>query len=254
MLKKICYILGIIIIILFVGLYAKTNLNNSPSHPSDDTEETLTLSTEFIDSNIIVRNNPEESSHITINRSTSPYKEFLTIPLYYQQDYKDVVYNNSTIASSGSLITCLSMLESYYCSDFITPREYVDMHYVQNMSTDELINDFATNNERNIIKLSFDAETLGNYLVHESREVLVQIPHPSIYGTPSSFILVTTTTADGKLYVRDPNQTNIATYASYSLDNEPLYNPTIFCEQASSSSYMYIFTEKPKGEKVNEKK
>lgn len=242
--KKIISILGVIIVILTVLLCIKDKL---PFFKEDviNTEEVTNTESTLADTDDIL-------SHINVDRGNGPEGELLKIPLYYQQDYIDVPYNNGTIATNGNLITCLSMLDSFYNFDFITPDSYLDTYDVNGITGEDLINEFAEHNNREVIKYSFDAETLGFFLVNERREVLVHITHPSIYGSTSSYIIVTTCTADGMLCVRDPNQWNIDNYAIFSYDEEFLYDPTVFCEQASSSSEMYVFIEKAKGDNAYE--
>ena len=237
--KKTISVLGAIIVILAILLFAK-NKFYSTSEENIELEES---------SEILLEDTGASLSHINVERGNGPEGELLKLPLYYQQDFDDIPYNTGTIATDGNLITCLSMLDSFYNCDFITPSNYLDTYNVSGLIGEDLIAEFGEHNNRQVLKFAFDAETLGFFLVTERREVLVHITHPSIYGTTSSYVIITTCTADGKLCVRDPNEWNIDNYATYSYnDDEPLYDPTVFCEQASGTSEMYIFIEKPKGD------
>lgn len=206
---------------------------------------TVESSSEVVMSDTQNRPSGEDMSHIQVERSTGPGKEFLTFPLYYQQDYSDVPLKDKSVAEYGSLITCLSMLESFYQADFITPDIFLANHANTEMASDILLQDFAGYNGRTLHTYDFDAELLGSFLVNERREVLLYIPHSSIFGDTGSYMILTGTTIDGRIYVRDPNQNNINNWATI-IEDEPTYDATVLCEQASSSSIMYVFTETPK--------
>ena len=194
---------------------ACSTFSNNMSNGNTASESTD--ATEILSSNL---------NHIEITQYDSPGHELSTIPLYFQQDYTSTPYNGGTLAEYGSLVTCLSMLES-------------------NLSSTDLIEHFASDNGREVHTYSFDAELLGSLLIDDRREVLLYIPHASIYGAQSSYMILTTVSENAFICVRDPNQLNVQTLATYA-NSEPMYNATILCEQASASSFMYVFTEKPK--------
>lgn len=190
--------------------------------------------------------NTAYQGHLKIERSTGPGKEFLSVPLYYNEDFDILLKDDPIYQTYPSLITCLSMLESFYQADFITPDMYLKEHTLNTTSVDEIISDFADTNNYIVKKQNFDIETLGNILITECRKVLIYIPHSSIYGDYCSFFIVTDCTIDSDLCMRDPVRSNLDKYASYK-DDEPLYKSLSFCEQASASSYMYTFIENGNG-------
>lgn len=208
----------------------------SDNMSNGNTASESTDATEILSSNL---------NHIEITQYDSPGHELSTIPLYFQQDYTSTPYNGGTLAEYGSLVTCLSMLESFYQADIITPDKYTTLHDVNNLSSTDLIEHFASDNGREVHTYSFDAELLGSLLIDDRREVLLYIPHASIYGAQSSYMILTTVSENAFICVRDPNQLNVQTLATYA-NSEPMYNATILCEQASASSFIYVFTEKPK--------
>lgn len=184
----------------------------------------------------------ERANHIQISLTDGPEPILSDVPLYYQQDFDDE-YNGSTIAVQGSLLTCLSMLESYEKSSYISPDIY-NSNFVnaKTQTADELILDFAQRNELTILKENLNIENLSNYLVYGDYIVLLHIPHASVFGKDSSFMLLTGVNSDGMIYVRDPNKYNLSEFATYDETGQPSYHPYLVCQQASSSAYIYIFT------------
>ena len=60
------------------------------------------------------------------------------------------------------------MLESFYQADIITPDKYTTLHDVNNLSSTDLIEHFASDNGREVHTYSFDAELLGSLLIDVS--------------------------------------------------------------------------------------
>ena len=237
--------LSILLCSTFVSLQVSACGNASSVNSANSASSTVDVSSELVMSDAQNKPSGEEMSHVQVERSTGPGKELLTFPLYYQQDYADVPFKDKTVAEYGSLITCLSMMESFYQADFITPDVFLENHSNAEESSDALLQDFADYNGRTLHTYDFDAELLGSFLVNERREVLLFIPHSSVFGDTGSYMILTGTTVDGRIYVRDPIQNNINNWGTF-IGDEPTYDATVLCEQASSSSKMYVFTETPK--------
>lgn len=128
-------------------------------------------------------------------------KEFVSIPLYYQTDYPDVLYGAGTISTSGCGITSMAMIASYLTGYAYTP--------------DELAYYFGGRAENNITRMECAADTLGipyekpvNW--HHTYEALQQgkcaiilVQSPSEFTQGQHFIVLTGLTEDGKILVND---------------------------------------------------
>lgn len=237
-----------IVLILFAVLTLSITgcgTNNSNAVPSSSETSECNTSITVQETEEMSFPSGEEMSHMKIERSTGPGRELLSVPVYYQQDFSHVPYKSKSIAEYGALITCLSMLDSYFNAEFHTPDIYINDYEVDNNKTsDELIQDFANKNYCNVIEEDFNAETVSGYLL-EKRIVLLRITHPSIFGNDSSYMLLTGVTDDARICVRDPNQLSINNYAEFTPNNEPTYDATVLCEQASASSKIYTFVTQP---------
>lgn len=195
---------------------------------------------EFIDSSE-KQSSDKPISHIDVYQSDGPGKEFLNVPLYYNNDYPDIQKEYQSI-SAMSLLSCLSMLNSYYSSSYVTPIEYSDTHKsIISTSVEQNIYDMADSLNMTVDKYSFDTETLSNLLTDDRKVVLLYIPHTSIFGKHSSFMLLTGVNA-GNIYIRDPNNQNTGLYKT---DSEPFCDCFTLCEQASSSAFIYVFNDIP---------
>ena len=139
-------------------------------------------------------------------------KEFVSIPLYYQTDYPDVLYGAGTIESSGCGITSMAMIASY-----LTGYAYMP---------DELAYYFGGRAENNIARLECAAETLGipyerpenwHYTyaaLKQGKCAIVLVASPSEFPDGQHFIVLTGLTEDGKILVNDPYEPN---YTKWSL-------------------------------------
>lgn len=139
-------------------------------------------------------------------------QEFVSIPLYYQTDYPDVLYGAGTIETSGCGITSIAMIASY-----LTGYAYMP---------DELAYYFGGRAENNIARLECAAETLGipyekpenwHYTyaaLKQGKCAIVLVQSPSEFTEGQHFIVLTGLTEDGKILVNDPYEPN---YSKWSL-------------------------------------
>ena len=139
-------------------------------------------------------------------------KEFVSIPLYYQTDYPDVLYGAGTIETSGCGITSLAMVATYLTGYAYTP--------------DELAYYFGGRAENNIARMECAAETLGipyekpenwHYTyaaLKQGKCAIVLVQSPSEFTQGQHFIVLTGLTEDGKILVNDSYEPN---YTKWSL-------------------------------------
>lgn len=224
-------------IVVVLAMCVFTACGNNKDVLNGQTEE---LQTE----NINNCNENKQMSHIEVI-TDGPEEYFHTVPMYYQQDYGNVCYGENTIAESGNLITCLSMLDSLYKSEYITPDVFVE-DYSQYIcpegviSPESLINAVAQGNGRKLYKTPLKAKNLPYYVIENRLAVLVHIPHSSIYGQNSSYIIITDIDEEGNIVVRDPNKYNIEQYGEVKDSGETTYSPFEFMFEAGENAILYI--------------
>ena len=189
-------------------------------------------------------------SHNTVSLEDGPERKFNKVPLYYQQDYADIPYGISTIGKSGSLVTCLAMMESYSKADYITPKKLLSEFpsLMDEKDTLTMMDTIASANDLIVVSQSFDPYVLADYLNNQERLVLLEIPHASSFGSATSYILITGTTPDGDLVVRDADYNNIEKFAINTKYDELVYSATSIVLEAGRTSMIHAFTYQEGGE------
>lgn len=171
-------------------------------------------------------------------------EEYYTeIPAFYQTDYSDIPFGTSTIGESGNLLTCLSMIESYVTYKTVTPDMFVQIHEDlcangTNSLTEDSIYSLAKALNKTVTKESFEIENVTSYLLDRNGILLLHIPHNSIYGMSSSYLIITGLNENG-VEVRDPVRENIDTFANSNY-NKPTYSIYDLCIAASTDSIIYV--------------
>lgn len=166
------------------------------------------------------------------------------VPIYYQNNYRDVTFGDTTIAQEGNLVTCLAMLESYYKNKSITPDIFVATH------SNDCIKGIDSLNSNSIAKyanyygseleaVEFDFKTACEHIKRYQAKIILKIPHNSVLGNGTSYILLTGISENG-IIVRDPNKDNIESYGIREENGEYSYEPYLLSIAASRSSVMYI--------------
>ncbi|MBE5919739.1 MAG: hypothetical protein E7272_07820 [Pseudobutyrivibrio ruminis] len=167
----------------------------------------------------------------------------LNCPNYYQQDYKDIAFGDSTIGEQGNLITCLASLETYYLTKDVNPETFVGIH------SDDCLHGTKTINKSSIDRYAkyfgtaldvqgYDFDVMANYVKRYSAKVLIRIPHESALGKKSTYFLVTGITKDGFIVV-DPNKDNLK-YA-HQTNEGYIYDSLFISIVCGKSAEMYIF-------------
>lgn len=186
-----------------------------------------------------------EYNYIEIDIDRGPEGTFYTMPMYYQKDFEDIQMGDLNIAKNGNLITCLSMMDSQYSADYITPDKFLEkysMYINEDGSFDKvaLIQAVAENNYRKLTIESLDVLKLPVYLETYQLNVLVHINHPSIYGDNSAYMVITGITPEGNLYVRDPIYKNREEYATVTEQGETVYSSFDFFLEAGKDATVYV--------------
>lgn len=183
--------------------------------------------------------------HIEVEVSKGPGKEFLTVPMYYQQDYESVELGDSNVAKTGNLVTCLSMIYSYYSYDYKTPdvfmRDYES--YISNSGTvdKKVIEKMAMDTGVSCEKMTFELSYVADVLNNAGGIILVRIDHPSKFCKASTWLILTGADSEGNVSVRDPDMTNIKKFAFMTEDGETWYDSFSLCEAIGDNAIMYVF-------------
>lgn len=181
------------------------------------------------------------SCHNLVSYEDGPETKFSTYPLYYQQDFPNTAFEKSTVAVSGSLITCVAMIESFYKSAYISPDILLNNYpELVSCNSEDIMDKIAEENNLLVKEQPFDIYDLADYLVTEKWPVILEIPHASAFGKGTSYILLVGTTAEGNLIVRDPNEDNKGFQISNNY-GETIYTATSVIVEAGENSIMHTF-------------
>lgn len=128
-------------------------------------------------------------------------QEYISVPLYYQTDYPDVVYGTGTIESGGCSITSVAMVATY-----LTGYEYLP---------DELAYYFGGRAGNDLARLEYASKALGlsyekpeNWhhtlaALQQGKIAIVLVSGNSAFTDSQHFLVLTGLTEDGKVLVND---------------------------------------------------
>ena len=178
---------------------------------TDSTEETVAAET--VSETQAQETGPELSEEEeTVPEETEPeetepeLKSYDTVPLYFQNDYPDVMFGAGTVETSGCSITSLAMVATY-----LTGHEYFP---------DELAGYFGGRAENNVARMVYGIDKLKlPYYVAENWHVVMEalengavvillVDEKSIFTDTQHFVVLTGLTEDGKVLVHDSNARN----------------------------------------------
>lgn len=183
--------------------------------------------------------------HIAVEVSKGPGKEFLTVPMYYQQDYESIKLGDSNVAKTGNLVTCLSMIYSYYSHDYKTPDVFIQDYqsYIDDSGKvdKKVIEKIATDTKVSCEKMTFELSYVADVLNNAGGIILVRLDHPSKFCKASTWLILTGTDAEGNVSVRDPDMTNIKNFAFITKDGETWYDSFSLCEAIGDNAVIYVF-------------
>lgn len=149
---------------------------------------------------------PPETQVPTIAETQPERRTYDTVPLFYQTDYPYIKFGDSTIATSGCSMTCLSMVATY-----MTDHEY---------TPDQLVYHFGKYGKTNVERLEYAAQQLGlpyekNFdwretqkALEEGKVAIVMENDRSPFTTGQHFIVLSGLTDDGLVIVKDPFEPN----------------------------------------------
>ncbi len=204
----------------------------------------LLLSFSSISSVVYAQEKVNDIEVYEINSDEDENDSFDIVPIYYQNDYSDIQFDDGTIASKGNLVTCLAMLESYYSGKEITPETFIDEHSsdcsrgIKGLNSAS-ITKYVDSYGLELIEANFDFSKACEHIKKYQAKVLLKIPHNSIFGKGTSYIILTGISDKGFI-VRDPNKNNINIYGKKINEAEYIYDAYLISIAASNSSKMYI--------------
>ena len=134
------------------------------------------------------------------------YKTYNSVPLYFQDDYPDVMFGAGTVATSGCSITSLAMVATY-----LTGHEYLP---------DELAGYCGGRAENNVARMEYGIDQMKlpcrpceNWHVvmkelNRGKVVILLVDEKSIFTDSQHFVVLTGLTEDGLILVNDSNSKN----------------------------------------------
>lgn len=180
------------------GISADIYANQVLTIPSADTESTEKEPPEPTETEATEPTELEETRDDTVYVNG--------IPVYYQNDYPDILYGNGTVETSGCGITCLAMVATR-----MTGHEYLP---------DELADYFGGCAENNIDRLEYGSKTLqlsfsraenADYVwpaLAEGKIAIVLMNETSLFTSSQHFIILAGVNEKGGILVIDPNKEN----------------------------------------------
>ena len=138
----------------------------------------------------------------------------MPIPIYYQQDYKDVSLKpgtNKTVSSSGCGFTSCAMIVSYLLDKKITPREFVGdwsrKYYVYNQGMSwGLPQAAATHYGLGKVEQTTSSSRMVEAL--RNNQPVMSSQSAGLFTSGGHLIVLRGITSDGKILVNDPNRGN----------------------------------------------
>lgn len=151
---------------------------------------------------------------------------FLTIPLYYQQDYTNH-YSTGTIASDGCGPTSVAMVFSYLLQEDLQPDDVVDWTgdtyaYEGGGSYWSLFLGCAEHWGLTCTDLGKDTDAVLNEL--EAGHPVIASMGPFTFTKGGHFIVLCGTTEDSMFTVNDPNERNWDKYSTKNFDCNLVFN------------------------------
>lgn len=135
-----------------------------------------------------------------------PIPTWQQVPLYFQNDYPEVMYGTGSVATSGCSVTALAMVATY-----LTDHEYLP---------DELARYFGGTAENNIARLENGSDTMQlpytkakNFhetiqALKDGKVAIAMMTGNSLFTSSQHFIVLTGLNEEGKIMVNDPNRSN----------------------------------------------
>ena len=138
----------------------------------------------------------------------------MPIPIYYQQDYKDVSLKpgtNKTVSSSGCGFTSCAMIVSYLLDKKITPREFVGdwsrKYYIYNQG---MSYGLPPATAKHYGLGTVESTTSSSRMVEALRnnQPVMSSQKAGLFTSGGHLIVLRGITSDGKILVNDPNKSN----------------------------------------------
>ena len=141
-----------------------------------------------------------------LKKAETPQRtEYEEMPVYYQNYYADIRYGTGTVASTGSSITALAMIATYFTGYPYTP-DVLSRWFAAKATDDAARLAYACDALELPYKTSENwAETFKQ--LKKGKYVIARMDETSMFTTASHFIVLTGV-KDGKILVADPQLNN----------------------------------------------
>lgn len=218
--KVLCCLLGaaafLLVTMLFVNMLLKSLGQEETrwSHSLAAAEYSLYTTSQTQPETI-----PEETEEETSPEETEPEEtvsriDYDAVPKFYQTDYPDIRFGSGTMATSGSAVTCLSMVASYLTGHEYLPNEMA--YYFGDFigSSISLIEDAS-----DTLQLPWERAANIDVAVQALREGKIAIAlmnERSVFMGSQHFVVFTGITEENRILVNDPYRPN---YDSWNLKN-----------------------------------
>lgn len=165
----------------------------------------------------IVTDEPWEYINGELQVDTITREGGVSLPQYYQNDYKHVRYGNGTIASSGCAPTSIAMVVSGLTGKTVTPEDVVkwtgNKYYVSGQGSSWSI--FAACAKNWGISCSNLGRSQQNVIAAlQAGKPVVASMGPKTFTKGGHFIVLRGVTTDGYFLVNDPNKKNFNKYGT----------------------------------------
>lgn len=132
---------------------------------------------------------------------------FNEVPQFYQEDYPDVRYGESTVAKCGCGVTCVAMVASYLTDHEYRPDILAKQYGLSGDSHVKRLELIMSALELPVERMVFDWLEVIDAL-NNGQVAIVLVDEDSVLTTSQHFIVCIGVTEDGKILIKDPSILN----------------------------------------------
>ncbi len=150
---------------------------------------------------------PETEAPETVPPETEPERiAYTSVPLFYQDDYGDMIYADGTMKSCGSSAACLAMVASYLTGHEFRPDQIADWFGAYpGLHTERL--EYAST-QMQLPWWKPENWHIALQALKDGCIVIVVLNARSAFTDGQHFIVLTGMTEDGRILVNDPRVSN----------------------------------------------
>ena len=183
----------------------------------------------------------QKMEHTSFDQTESG--RYMVVPILYQQNYEDVTLGSSSVAEIGGGITTLCMAISYATGNLIEPGEFINEYqsYIDQNGNVDIDACLENSNIWMYETRTFDFQDMVNTMGEDKYTIcLIEINHKSPFGTGASYLIITGSSDEGYLCVRDPDLNNKEKYEiKRTMYGESLYGTADILAAAGNNANAY---------------